>query len=377
MTDQDVKKYSLNTIYICGCAINGHTPDLELLDSLNLDDLLYISKKHMLSSMVGQILLKYGYNNSGFNKSISLAQSREIVYDNELKLVKSALENSGIWYMPLKGMVLKDMYPEFAMREMCDVDILFDSKRDLDVKCQMEKLGYETKVFNKFNDDKYLKTPFSSIEMHRVLYDDKHDKKLKDYYSNIKEKLIKDPDNSFGYHFSPEDFYIYLISHTYKHYYLGGTGLRSLIDIYIYIQKNDLNMSYISEEVGKLDISSFEKEIRELSFHLFNNQELNQAENEMLDYIIQSGVYGSLHHAVQNEVNRNKGKRYYLLRRIFGPIRKDDPYRENFKNRYALFFKCPVLLPFLPFYRLVNALKNNPKKINNEIKSLYKAKNSK
>lgn len=377
MTDQDIRKYSLIVVNICGCAINGRTPDLDLLDSLNLDDLLYISKKHMLSSMVGLTLQKYGYSCSVFNKSISLAQSREIVYDNELKLVKSALDNSGIWYMPLKGIVLKDLYPEFAMREMCDVDILFDSKRSLDVKEQMEKLGYETTVFNKFNDDKYLKTPFSSIEMHRVLYDDKHDKNLKNYYSNIKEKLIKDSDNCFGYHFTPEDFYIYLISHAYKHYFLGGTGLRSLVDIYVYLQKNHLNMSYVSEEVEKLDISSFEKTIRELTFHLFNNQDLGQAENEMLDYIIESGVYGSVQHAVQNAVYRKKGKNNYILRRIFGPIQKDDPYRENFKKSYALFFKYPVLLPFLPFYRLFKALKNNPKRINKEIKSLYKAKNSK
>lgn len=377
MSDQDIKQYALKVVYICGCAINGRTPDLDLLDSLNLDELLYVSKKHMLSSMVGLTLQKYGYSNAGFNKSISLAQSREIVYDNELKLIKSVLDNSGIWYMPLKGIILKDLYPEFAMREMCDVDILFDSKRSLDVKEQMEKLGYETKVFNKFNDDKYLKTPFSSIEMHRVLYDDKHDKKLKDYYSNIKEKLIKDTDNGFGYHFSPEDFYIYLISHTYKHFFRGGTGLRSLVDIYIYLQKNHLNMSYVSEEVEKLDISSFENTIRELSFHIFNNQELNQAENEMLDYIIESGVYGSVKHAVQNDVYRKKGKNHYIFRRIFGPLKKDDPYKENFKKRYEFFFKYPILLPFLPFYRLFKALKNNPRRIRNEIKSLHKAKNNK
>ena len=136
-------------------------------------------------------------------------------------------------------------------------------------------------------------------------------------------------------------------------------------------------MSYVSEEVEKLNISSFENTIRELSFHLFNDQDLNQAENEMLDYIIASGVYGSAQNSVQNEVNREKGKKHYLSRRILGPIKKDDPYKENFKKRYELFFKYPILLPFLPFYRLFKALKNNPRRINNEIKSLYKSNNSK
>lgn len=41
-------------------------------------------------------------------------------------------------------------------------------------------------------------------------------------------------------HFSREDFYIYLVAHEYKHYFLGGTSLRSLADTYIYLKKYPL-----------------------------------------------------------------------------------------------------------------------------------------
>lgn len=35
-------------------------------------------------------------------------------------------EEQGIWYMPLKGSILKDMYPRLGMRQMADNDILID-----------------------------------------------------------------------------------------------------------------------------------------------------------------------------------------------------------------------------------------------------------
>lgn len=40
-----------------------------------------------------------------------------------------------------------------------------------------------------------------------------------EYYSDIKNRLLSDkPEGSCGYHMSDEDFYIYIISHAYKHY---------------------------------------------------------------------------------------------------------------------------------------------------------------
>lgn len=80
-----------------------------------------------------------------------------------------------------------------------------------------------------------MKSPIA-FEFHKALFSEKEEKALADYYSDIKKKLHQN-DTSFEYSFTPEDCYIYLIAHEYKHYNYGGTGLRSLVDIYVYLRE--------------------------------------------------------------------------------------------------------------------------------------------
>ncbi len=59
--------------------------------------------------------------------------------------------------------------------------------------------------------------------MHRELFDISFDKRIHDYYTDMKSRLIKDAGNNYGYHFIPEDFYMYMTAHEYKHYSSEGT----------------------------------------------------------------------------------------------------------------------------------------------------------
>ena len=97
--------------------------------------------------------------------------------------------------------------------------------------------------------------------MHNALFGEYHKSELFNYYRSVKDRLIKDPDNNFGYHFSANDLYIYITAHEYKHYSRGGTGIRSLLDTYVIWQKlgDELNEDYIKAECTKLDISEFEQ----------------------------------------------------------------------------------------------------------------------
>ena len=65
----------------------------------------------------------------------------------EMASIFAKMRNAGIWYMPLKGTVLKDCYPQFGMREMADHDILFDASRADDVKAIMIEMGYDAKHY--------------------------------------------------------------------------------------------------------------------------------------------------------------------------------------------------------------------------------------
>lgn len=368
-------KHSINiVIYICSCAINEKPVDKYLLGNINLDYVYAVAKKHMLSSLVGQILENNGISTSEFSQAVARAQQKAVILENEYNCIINEFESSRIWYMPLKGAVLKNLYPGFAMREMSDIDILFDSTRADDVRSIMEKLEFHVKSFGMKNDDDYVKLPVSNFEMHRSLFNYKDVKILYEYYKNAKSTLlIKDPNNAFGYHFRPEDFYVYMIAHEYKHFNLAGTGLRSLLDTYVFIHSHQLDMNYIETETCRIGIAAFEKKNRNLALNLFSGNDLSNSDLQLLDNILASGTYGTYDQRIEKSINKSGRKFNYITRRIFGPISKDDPYSEQFRNRYSTFFKYPILLPFLPIYRLFNALRNDPKRIKREVTAVSKA----
>lgn len=378
MTDTEYRQSIDFIIYLCSCAINKTGIDKTRLANINIDHIYLSAEKHMLASMIGQIIRSIGITSPDFAKAIALSERKTIILEDEYKKATSEFESSQIWYMPLKGYILKDLYPCFAMREMADVDILIDSSRALDTKKIMENLGYQVKSFGQKNDDDYIKKPVSNFELHRYLFKEIEQNHFYEYYKDVKERLlVKDKDNLYGYHLKAEDFYIYMIVHEYKHYNYSGTGLRSLVDTYIYLKNYDLDMDYVTKEINRLGISDYEMKNRSLAINLFNGKELSEDEKSMFNYIISSGTYGTLDHKVDNEVKMAGGKTNYILRRIFGPIKKNDPDSICFRNKYSFFYKHPVLLPFLPVYRLSIAMKNRPQRLKNELKAINKVSDDK
>ena len=354
-------------LYLIFCVINGETPDKDRVSGIDLELIYSIAERHSLLCIAAYALEKAGIKDEKFSRAKGKAIRRAAIFDMERANVLSALDKAEIWYLPLKGCVLKELYPQIGMREMADNDILFDNTRADDVRAIMEDLGFTVKSFGLGAHDSYLKPPVSNFEMHRTLFADGYNDNFRKYYKNVKSRLIKD-DNSFCHSFRDGDFYIYMIGHEYKHYSQAGTGLRSLLDTYVFLKQKGgaLDFDYIDRETEKLGISSFEKENRQLSLSLFGGGEQSAENKEMLGYVASSGTYGTLKNHVENQLNKNgNSKIRYILKRVFLPM---DTVRASF----PAFAKYPVLLPFLPAYRLIRGMTKHGKTIFTELKMIIK-----
>ena len=360
-------------IYLASCAVNGTKPEADKIAEMDFEKIFSLASYHVMSAVVAMALESVRVKNDHVKNAISFSVRKNTYFDTANNSVLKSLEEAGIWYMPLKGAVLKNYYPRFGMREMSDHDILIDATRAEDVRKVMEDLCFTTKYFGTGNHDVYYKEPLCNFEMHRGLFGSSHDEKFYVYYSGVKDRLIKDDGNNYGYHFSPEDFYVYITSHEYKHYSGGGTGLRSLLDVYVFLKKFDgkLDFDYILSEIERLDLSEFEEKNRSLALNLFGNKELTSENLEMLKYIIHSGAYGNLENSVKNRLKKygggTHGKIKYLTAKIF-------PEREKIKNTYPFLSKYKALYPILVVYRLMKALLTKRREILREILILLKVK---
>jgi hypothetical protein len=366
---QDIR----DLIYLLICAINETAPDHKRVGKMNLDAVYRLAAFHSVASMVAFALESVNRLPDAFDQAKKKAIRKRALFDIERGKFFSCFDEEGIWYVPLKGIVLGPYYPKYGMREMADNDILCDGKRMQDVKRIMEDQGFMCEHFGDGNHDVYIKS-FTTFEMHRSLFSKEDFSAFDEYYQDIEEKLLSVSEKTFERRFRREDLYIYLLAHEYKHYTKGGTGLRSLLDTYVLLHRDSehFDWTYINLELEKLSLTDFERMNREIAKKAFSGADLREDDTKRLMYYVNSGAQGTDEHVWKNRLSSNyrlkndntKAKRKYLHDRVFISGTK-------LKSNYPFINRHKVLLPALYVYRLSKAVITKPKKVWKELKTVH------
>lgn len=416
---EEINQIAYDMMYLVSVGMNSRCkPDEKCLEHYrtnedHMKELFRMSAKHFIDALVGTTLKQAGITLPKYwEERIVKAVRKVLLFDAERKKLCAWMDSEDIWYLPLKGIVLKEYYPSVGMRQMSDNDILFDADAWERVEKHMISEGYTAEFVGSGNHDVYQKPPVYNFEMHRSLYGRGHDENWVEYYSDIKNRLIPDQsegtydaeygaskntvanqtdrmnggNRSCGYHMSDEDFYIYITSHACKHYSGSGTGLRTLLDFYAYLsaKETSLDFDYIRAECKKLGIEDFERHNRILCKKVFSprqiyeqssfEQSLSEDELAMLKYYLSSGVYGTFDRMVANRMEKQKkadgkgklSKLIYYKHRVF-------PGMEVYEN-YPILVRHKWLIPAYWFYRIVRLLFSRKRRdyVLREIKAVKK-----
>ncbi len=234
------------------------------------------------------------------------------------------MENRGIDCMPLKGWIIKPLYPQPAMRSMCDIDILVKKEQADVTRTLMASLGYDTVDFGG-NPDVYMKKPIMNIEVHNALIQDKTD-----HFATSWSRAVPKKGNNHTFSMTNEDYYIYMSAHLHKHFTGGGTGIRSIADISVFLShyEDSLNWSYIEDVLTKSGLWQFDRKIKELSEYWFCKGKRTAAVDELENKFLFSAAYGTqeiqIRNSVVSEISKvalakspAAKKRIYLLSLIF------------------------------------------------------------
>ena len=381
-----MEKTSELLIYLMACSLQGTEPEGAPLANIDLEALLRLAKAHSVSAMVCMALEQTdAFQHAAETTRLKWLEAKNkairknMLLDAERKAILHELEIQGIWYMPLKGSILKDWYPKPGMREMADNDILFDPSGREQVREIFQNRGYKTVSFGKLNHDVYEKAPIYNFEMHVSLFHGRY-KELAEQYENVKELLLPVDGTAYQFAFTPEDFYVFALAHAHKHYSHSGTGVRTLADIYVMERHlgDIMDRDEVEQKLTQLGIAEYEQHSRVLAEKLFSavrplaEIELTEDEKEMLLYYCDSTTYGTFDNRVNNrlhELQKNteaitlRTKLKYCCVRLF-------PGREFCKLHYPFVYRHPWTLPFFWVWRIVDKGITHRRKVKQELKAL-------
>lgn len=372
----DLPECGKDLLYLVYCSLHECKPKAEKLAAMDLEKLFRYAKYHTLDSITYMAL--EGVESLPELEVLGVWKERRLkalrknmMLDAEREKLFAYLDERQIWYMPLKGSVLKALYPRQDMRQMADNDILFDAAYQKDVRDYFVSRGYEVDTYNKGNHDVYKKAPIYNFEMHTSLFGASHDALWVSYYERVKERLLPNGTGA-GYHFTDEDFYVYFVTHAYKHFDGSGTGIRSLVDSYVYQSVKTLDWAYIEAEAEKLGIGEFEKRFRRASRELFATEDglasLSGDDFQLVYECMSAGTYGNQKNRVEKSLQKlqkdgepitGRTKWKYLMWRIIPPM-------EFYKVHYPTIYKLKFPIPFFVVYRIFRGAFTSGKRLLNE-----------
>lgn len=364
-------KTESDLLYLMKCGIHKTAPDKKIVDNMDMEAVYELAKSHYIQAYIAWVLesMKGDYPLSDtWKNALNQAIHYRVVMDSYINNLFSFLEEKKCWFLPLKGYIIKDFYPAYGVRQMADIDILFDPIFRKDVKDYFVSKEFEIEEYKKTNHDAYIKENTYAFEMHVSLFSEYTRKELYEFFDSGRnnEHIIKD---SYQYSFDPTGFYIYLIAHAYKHYSDKGTGVRLLLDLHYLFLNMELNVDEMHSILEQLKLSEFEKNIRSLTLKCFKDERLTDTEEEMLEYLFHSGTYGTHENRILNRLDStdiSKGK--YIRERLF-------PGRKRVMYNHPFIGKSIVLIPFYWVYRFFIAATKARGKIKKELSILQQDKN--
>lgn len=341
----------------------------EVSENFDWENALNTAKKHQIVP-----LIYYGimYSEIEAPKDI-FAETENITHQciavnhnqlYELEKLYRAFEESGIEYMPLKGAVMKCLYPKPEMRTMGDADILIKPLQYEKIRGTMQGLGFR-EILESDHELVWDKKTIH-IELHKRLIPSYN----KDYYAYYGEGWsFARPENKSRFKLSDEDTFIYIFTHYAKHYRDGGIGIRHITDLYVYLSaKPNLNKEYIEAELKKLKLLDFYNNTLHTVNVWFNGEQPDIMSDFITERIFKSGSYGTyVSHIVSGAVKASGTGGNVKLKKIFKLIFL--PYKAMCK-KYPCLKKAPFLLPVMWAVRIADVIFNKRDKITTQKKEL-------
>lgn len=321
----------------------------ESISEEELSSLYALSKSHDMAHLVGATLDREGMLpkdsaiSAKFQKQRMIALLRQERLDYELSQIRGVLEEANLRFLPLKGALIRPLYPEPWMRTSCDIDVLVDEEHlDACVSLLCEKLGYVAEAERNYHDISLHAPSGVHLELHFSILE--HIEQLDGELARVWEFSSPISASSSEWRMTNEYLVFHTVAHMAYHFVRGGCGIRPLLDLFLLREQLSLDEEALRSHLRACSLEQFYESAVALSEVWFSDRAPNALTSAMQEFLLSGGVYGSLENRVVVAQGKEGGKGKYLLGRIFLP-------REDLARQYPVLHRKGWLLPICQIWR--------------------------
>ena len=362
---------------ILSAGIRGKVAD-KIYENVEWDEVIDLANKHKVEGIIYLALRKSNLVSKVGEKRINLLKQKAAItgigqsrHISGLSIVFNKIIEENIPVIVLKGLVVRDFYPQPDQRTMSDADILVHKDDVEKVKRLLIEMGYIFLEDHKASHHIALvHHKYPVIEVHWNLFKrDGFSNDLEHYERLIWNRAIKvNVGEAEVLSISYEDLALHLCMHMAAHLASTGFGVRQLCDLVLLVEKKGEEIDWNSF-IMKARMYGFEKfslimfllckelfqmEIpKELEVKSVNNKKYVSA---LIDEIFESGVHGKKEMANQfatqvafNFEDKDSNATLGAIKRYFRFI---FPRIDDMSDKYSYAKKFKILAPIAWIHHL-------------------------
>lgn len=285
---------------------------------------------------------------------------RQAIQIENISYVLNMFNEAKIPVISLKGLELRELYPQPLLRSMSDADILIHWEDFERAKELLFSIGYFTKIDTNTKEVRFFHKTNMLIELHWLLiepgYIENSDKFEKIIWTNHQKSLLNNvPINIL----SPEDNLIYLCMHMVMHIKYRGFGLRQLCDLVLLVEskREVIDWAPLFERLKDFGLERFVqvtllvcKKLLNLNMPIDISSDKNDDSviNSLIDDVFAAGVFGyksSARSYIRDTIEHLGSEPESFPSRIKLYLFNIFPTRKLLADRYKYAQKYHILIP--------------------------------
>lgn len=305
--------------------------------------LVRLARLHRVEPLIWRAVSQAGLNIPGeageqLRGAYNQAVFQDVQQDYIAGRIREELCRRGVSHILLRGAVLKRDYPDPCLRTMSDLDYLVHVEDYPKVRRAAEAAGGRH-IHTDGGHFTFSFSPQVTVEFHPNLI---YTASPVGTGINPGWQYVKPGSSPYALELTEEGFYLNMVCHLAYHFAKGGTGIRSVLDLWVCRHRHtpQPDWEFVNRELERVGLKHFVEQVTALSEAWFGDGALTPPLAEMGAYILTSGAHGLEARAVLNAAcfSPEHTGRSALARRAFYP-------REELENRFPWSRGRPWLLP--------------------------------